>query len=157
MIKFTEKNKQRGGYEIQYWKNGKFLSKEIIFNRITNLGLNAWANALVGTATDIEIKYLALGIDNTAISDTDTTLYAEVLRIADTALSRIAIGKTQSEFTLLDSEALVHVKEIGIFCGTSATGTVDTGLMLSRILWDSDRTSGATEVKFIRFDTFERK
>lgn len=152
-----ETSRQRSGYEIQYWKNGKFLSKEIIFNRITNLGLNSWADALTGTPTDIEIKFLALGTDGTATQDTDTTLHAEVIRISDTGLSKIATGQVQSEFTLLDSEALVHVREIGILCGSSATGTVDTGLMLSRILWDSDRTSGATEVKFIRFDVFERK
>jgi hypothetical protein len=148
---------QIGEYLIQSIKDGKVIKEELLFNRITDAGLNEWADALVGTASDIEIKFLALGTDDTAIQDTDIQLYAEVIRIADTALAKVSIGQSQAEFTLLDSEALVHIKEIGIFCGTGATGSANTGLMLSRILWDSDRTSGATEVKFIRIDTFERK
>ena len=151
------KQRQIGKWLIQSIKNDIIINEETIFNRITDLGLNTWADALVGTASDIEIKFLALGTDDSVLDDTDTQLGVEVFRTQDTALSRTATGITQSEFFLLDSEALNTIKEIGIFCGSTATSSADTGLMLSRILWDSDRTSGATSVRFIRVDTFERK
>lgn len=151
------KHRHIGKWLIQYIKNDIIIKEETIFNRITDLGLNTWADALVGTASDIEIKFLALGTDATAIDDTDTQLGTEVFRTQDIALSKTATGKTQSEFFILDSEALATIKEIGIFCGSTATSSANTGLMLSRILWDSDRTSGATSVRFIRVDTFERK
>ncbi len=144
-------------WEIQHIKNGKVFKTEYKHNIITDLSLNEWADALVGTATDIEIKFMGLGTNTTTPTPTDTQLRTEVFRMDDIALDRVATGQTRSEFLLADDEALFAIKELGVFCGSTATASFNTGLMLSRILWDIDRTSGATEIRFIRHDTLERK
>ena len=155
MIKEFEKH--LGEWEIQHIRNGEVFKTEHLKNLITDLSLNEWADALVGSASDIEIKYLALGTGDTAPTATDTQLETEVFRMADDSLSRIATGQTKSEFTLADDEALSAIKELGVFCGSTATSSFNTGLMLSRILWDIDRTANPTEIRFIRTDTLERK
>ena len=148
----------QGVWQIEHLdKNKNVFKTEFLKNRITNVGLNTWANALIGNSTDIEIKRLALGTDDTAINDNDTTLGSEVFRVEDIDLEISTVGQTKSVFEITETEALAEIKEIGIFCGSTATGTTDTGTMLSRILWDIDRTSGASSIRFIRLDTFERK
>jgi len=93
---------------------------------------------------DLEIKYLALGTGNATITDSDTVLDSEIFRTAPSAAhARVATGQIETSFTVLDTEAVGDLKEIGIFCGSSATGSADTGTLLSRVLWT--KTKSASE------------
>ena len=139
---------------------GKFVIKtkdgiEVINNRITNLALNKLRDALNGVASDLEIKYLALGTSNTAIDDTDTQLGTEIFRTQFTTKAVSDFGKIESTAIVLETEAVGSIREIGIFAGSTATSTVNSGVMISRILWTREKT-GLESIQFTRIDTIGR-
>jgi len=139
-------------------KHGTIVKEEVIYNRVMNDWLNEVITMLVGTSSnDYEMGYLAFGTSATSITDADTQLSAEVFRTPVVAINKIDVGRVQSTFFLADTEALFNIKEIGFFCGSAATGAANTGRMLSRILWNRDRTSGAAAINFTRIDTIGRK
>lgn len=138
-------------------KSGK-IKEEVILNRVMNDWLNEVITMLTGTSSnDYEMKWLALGTDNTPITDSDIQLGNEVFRIPVVSLSKTDVGRVRSEFFLADTEALVVVQEIAFFCGSNATAAANSGRMLSRILVTIDRSSGATAITFVRIDTIGRK
>ena len=49
------------------------------------------------------------------------------------------------------NESSVTIQEIGIFAGSSATATKDSGILVSRILWAYSKT-GSEELNFTRSD-----
>jgi len=131
-------------------------TEEIINNRIMNAALNKLVEVLEGNAPDLEIKYLAVGTGNTAITDTDTQLATEIFRtepVVDT--TRTATGQAETEFVLLDSEAVAQIEEIGIFCGSTAGAGANTGTLLSRILWSKNKTN-SEEISIKRVDRMVR-
>ncbi len=132
------------------------ITEETINNRIMNVALNKFIEVLEGNAPDLEIKYLAVGTGNAAITDTDTQLSSEIFRtepVIDT--TRIATGQSETEFTLLDSEAVAQIEEIGIFCGSTAGAGANTGTLLSRILWSKNKTN-SEEITIKRTDKVVR-
>jgi hypothetical protein len=132
------------------------IKTEVIRNRITNVAINELADVLVGNAPDLEIAYLAVGSSNAPIDDTDTILGSEAFRTQPTAgPTRTATGEITTEFTILDSEAVGQIEEIGIFCGSSASLTEDTGILLTRILWSKTKSS-TEELTFKRIDRIRR-
>lgn len=132
------------------------IKEEIINNRVMDAALNKIIEALDGTAVDMEIKYLAVGTSSAAIADNQTQLTAEIFRTAPVvAPSRTATGQVDTEFTILDSEAIATIEEVGIFCGSTASGTADTGIMLSRILWHKVKTA-SEEITLKRIDKVVR-
>ena len=136
---------------------GEILRHDHIKNRIMNTALNAYANILLGTTPDMEIKYFAVGSDDTAVTNSQTQLVSESFRTAimPGTLSSTGTGEVTSEFYIIDSEAVGQIEEIGFFCGSSATSSADTGTMLSRILWSHNKTS-LEEIEIIRVDTIAR-
>lgn len=87
---------------------------------------------------DLDIKYFAFGDDDTAFNPNDTTLYNEVYRKQVTAKSES--GNIVTSLCVLNStQANFNIKEIGIFAGDSATGTADSGNMLSRVVVDYNK------------------
>ncbi len=133
-----------GGFDI----NGTFIK-----NRIMDHVLNSTIEILLGLAPDLQIKYLAVGTSNTPIADTQTQLGAETQRYAPTTASaRTSLGEVVTGFTITNTESLVHVREIGIFGGASATATLNSGKMLARVLVDIDRTTEAVQLNIIRYD-----
>jgi len=146
-------SKHQGFYEITIKdkKTGE-IKKEIIKNIITNEAVNALIDCFVDTTPDLKITYLAVGTDNTAVSVTDAILGAEIFRTEpSTDAVRVATGQVNTEFILLDSEAVTSIKEIGIFVGASATVTADTGTLLSRALWTKEKSS-SEEIHIKRID-----
>jgi hypothetical protein len=131
------------------------VKKEEVHNRIMNASLQELVNPLIGTAANLEIKYLAVGTGTTAVTDNDAALATEIFRTPDTSLSANATGQVTSEFVVLDSEAVATIEEIGIFGGTSATLTANVGICISRILWHHVKTN-AEEITFRRIDTLTR-
>ncbi len=124
-------------------------------NRITNAGLDMIRDAWNGDLTDIELKYLALGDSDAALDDTMTTLDNELFRTTRTSAIAPATGQLQSTILVLDSEAVFHIKEIGIFAGAAADANPDTGIMVSRSLWSKDKTA-LESIQFVRTDTIAR-
>jgi hypothetical protein len=132
--------------------NGK---EEIIHNRITDLALNELANALEGSGADIGLAYLALGTDNTPVSDSDTKLGNEIFRTQFQSVTVTDTGEVTSLAIVLESEAAAQIEEIGIFGGSSAGASADSGTLISRILWSRNKTN-RDEIQFTRTDRIVR-
>ena len=131
------------------------VKEEIILNRLMDAGLNALADCLAGSP-DIEIKYLALGTSNTPVSDSQTQLGNEIFRTQPTSgPTRTATGQIETEFVVLDNDAVGTIEEVGIFCGSSASSAANTGKLLTRILWHKEKTS-SEEITFRRLDKVVR-
>ncbi len=58
-----------------------------------------------------------------------------------TATTDIDVGEILNEFQALDSEAVATIQEIGIFGGSTATASADTGTLLSRVLWNKTKSN----------------
>lgn len=142
-----DKCKSYGGYDI--FINGKFI--EHIKNRIMDTVLDQLIGAFKGDNPDLEIFYLALGTDNTAVTNADTQLGNEIFRTAVVSQSDVATGEILTEFIVLDTEAVGNIEEIGIFGGSNATASADTGTLISRILWSKVKSS-SEEITFRRTD-----
>jgi hypothetical protein len=132
------------------------ITEERIKNRVMDTVLNQLSETLLGNSTDLEIKYLALGTDDTPITDTDTQLGAEIFRTPPSVASaRTATGSIETEFIVLDTEAVANIEEIGIFVGSTAGAGANTGTLLSRILWKKNKTD-SEEFTFKRIDRIGR-
>jgi len=139
---FTVRKKDRTEYSIN--------------NLIMDTVLNKMAETLRGVAPDIQIKYLAVGTDNTPVTASDTTLGTEVFRTAVTTSETTGNGIVQHSFVIFDNEAVANLKEMGVFGGAAATGSADTGTLISRILFDEDKTSDE-ELNILYTNTILRK
>lgn len=126
---------------------------EVIKNMITDAGLAAMAKTLMGEP-DVQIKYLALGTSDAAVTGAETQLGAEIFRTAITDISRAANVVT-STFYILSGEAIGQIEEIGIFIGSAASDTADSGTLLSRVLWSHEKTMDE-EITITRVDTIGR-
>ena len=138
----------------QVKKNGKIIEEKTIYNRVMNLALDEFIKVLYDNP-DMNIEYLALGTDNTAVADNQTKLVAEIFRCAYVSRTKTATGELTTVFVVNDSEAVATLEEIGIFCGSTASATVDTGTMSSRILWHRAKTANE-EIQFTRIDRIVR-
>lgn len=156
MININEGIKRKGKYEIHV-KNIKTcqVEKFKIDNIITVLALTEIAPILTGVAPDIEIKYLAVGNDNTPVTGGEIALGNETFRTAVATLTIPIFYLVQSTFTILPAEAIGQIEEVGIFCGTTAGAGADSGLLLSRILWSHTKTADE-EISILRYDSIER-
>ena len=152
-----DKRSRNGYFDIKVYRNGKLFKHDIIKNIITDVALNKEIEILLGNAPDMEIEYMAFGTNNTAPAVTDTQLGAESGRFPPTiAFSRTAIGVTEGSFFLTSTDLVgVSIREIGVFCGSTATASANTGTLLSRILWSFNKTAN-DEIEIVRTDTVER-
>ena len=144
-----------GEYEIIVTHHDGKIEIEKLNNRITNAGLNMLRDALKGDVTDLELKYIALGTGETTINDADTQLGAEGFRSTFVKKESPGIGILKSTALVLDNESVFHIKELAIFAGATATATTNTGIMVSRILYDRDKTN-LESIQFVRTDTIDR-
>ena len=153
----NSKRGRKGYFDIKVYRNGELFKHDIIKNIITDVALNKEIEILLGVAPDMEIEYMAFGTSNTAPTASDTTLGVESGRFQPTtAFARTSVGVTEGSFFLTSSDLVgVSIREIGVFCGSAATATADTGTMLSRILWSFEKTAN-DEIEIIRTDTVAR-
>lgn len=86
-----------------------------------------------GAVTDLEIKYFAFGTGTTAAADTQTRLVTESFRKIYTKRTLISPSTVQTICSVGATEANFTIKEIGVFCGSAATASANTGIMLSRV------------------------
>ena len=119
---------------------GEIIEVIKLHNLLMAINQSARAQMLMGTYTGgndaLAIKYFAVGTDDTPATINDTQLGAEVYRKQVTQITNPEAGIVQSVVSFGSQEANYNIKEIGVFCGPSATSTADTGTLLSRIVVD---------------------
>lgn len=149
----------KGEYRIEaFKKNGEI---EVI--EFPNLIMDGWLE-LVSQATmnatplDIQFKYIALGKDNGTLlplANTNTKLGNESFRKSFTKVEDDGIGRIKRTTIIASSEGNFHIKEIGIFAGSSATITKDTGVMVARVFYDRDKDE-LESINIVRTDIVGR-
>lgn len=129
-----------GKYEI--FENGKKIKE--FNNLITNLLLDEMISILAGYVPNIDIRYLAIGTDNTAVAITDTLLGTEYYRsfyIARGLTAPPTYGEVVIDFYITSGEGNTTIEELGVFCGNNANDSADTGILISHVLWNYTKTS----------------
>lgn len=89
-----------------------------------------------------EIKYCAIGTDNTAVTATDPILGTEVFRTPYVSLTNATTTTVNATFYIITTDYTGSIEEVGLFCGSSATSAADTGNLLSHVLWSYTKSSG---------------
>ncbi len=127
---------------------------EVIDNKVMDAGLTGLIKALSGDS-NIQIKYLALGTSDTPITTADTKLGNETFRTLLSGQELTRAGEIATDFTVLDTEAVGTIKEMGIFGGSTATSAPNSGVLISRILWYRQKTN-SEEISIRRVDRIVR-
>lgn len=141
-------------FEKNIYKNNKFKQIDEIHNLITNICLESESKIFMGESPNLWIKYIALGDDNTAVAATDTLLGNEVFRTRHVSQVYSATGIVTSEFYVTDTDANGEdIQELGIFAGNTAIATIDTGRLISHVLWNYGVKSSGIELLVRRIDT----
>ena len=132
-------------------KTGKVIKRIEQDNQLTNAYKNSVLNQLMGIgAINLSIKYIGLGTDGTAATPNDTQLGAEFYRRPPSS-KRLYSNYVESIFTLLADEFVgTTIREIGVFCD-GASGVLNSGVMLSRVVVDIEKTANM-ELMLIRRD-----
>ena len=134
--------------------DGKPIEIVTLKNKITTVGLNMLRDMIYAAINDAEIKYLAWGSDNTAVSAAHTTLVAEFGRKLVTSQAAGAAGIVTTTTYIAPYEANApKVEELGWFAGVGATAVADSGIMLGRVLYSRDKTA-IESWNVVRTDTF---
>jgi len=111
----------------------------------TTAGLNAERNAKSGV-TNPKVFYIALGDDATAPSASDTKLGNERFRKAITSYANGATGIITAQIYIEPTEAVgITVREVGVFVGSTATSSANSGIMLARMLYSPEHPKLGTE------------
>lgn len=149
-MRMKEQTRLKGHWTIEVRVNGELRETIELDNQLTEAYRQSILNQLAGqTAIDLEIKYLAVGTDNTPATAQDTTLGAELFRSVPTA--RTVVGTyMQTYWVLTNEQGNGSLREIGVFAG-DATASPNTGTMLSRIVISLEKND-TMEVTFIRKD-----
>ena len=134
-------------------KDGNILQEDNLKNLITSAGKNLLAESLRNGSLDAEIKYIAIGSDNTAPSSGDTTLGNETFRKAVTSQTAGgSVGVTITNLYVAPEEAVGTIEEIGFFSGSSASSTTDSGTLFARVLYSRTKTA-VESIQIERTDT----
>lgn len=110
-------------------------------NLITTVGLNMLRDMIGFVITDAGIHYLAVGDDATAPAIGQTILVNETFRKAVTSRTYPAAGQVNTITYISPAEAVGLINELGWFAGVGAGAGADTGIMLSRVLYNRTKTA----------------
>ena len=152
-----EPSKWKGKYEIKVHDKtqNKIVNIILINNIILDEALIEVMKPLYGETTDIEIKYLAVGTGTASITGVETSLGSEVDRYYRVDQTVSGLNLT-TDFTIGATESQFVIKELGIFAGSTATNSSETGLLVSRVLYNYDKTGDDIELQITRIDTINR-
>lgn len=152
-----QKHKHAGIFQIfekNIFKNNKYKQIDEIHNLITNICLEYESKIFMGIAPNLAIKYLAMGDDSTAVAATDPTLGNEVFRTSHVSQTYSPTGIVSTEFYVTDTDANGQdIQELGIFAGNTAISTIDTGRLISHVLWNYGVKASGIELLVRRIDT----
>ena len=119
-------------------------------HRVHNLIVSS-GKALVGDmlkdSEDVGLTYHAIGTGTTAVMVGDTTLTTESARKAWTTKARTTNTVTYSVFYTA-AQATANIKEAGIFGGTTASGTANSGTLFAHYLQAYDNSAGLYDLTF---------
>lgn len=101
--------------------------------------LTALRDALYGDVVNLETNYFAIGSGTTAVTGNETTLVTEVFRVPLSTIAKNGTVNLDTVSELLDTDGALTIREIGLFA--DATGTADSGTLISRVLYTRDKTS----------------
>ena len=127
-------------------------------NLITDAWLNVVRDATMGEVTDLQIKYIALGKDDGTIlplSPSNTRLGNEVFRKPFAKVEKDGTGRVKRTAIITSSEGNFHIKEIGIFAGSSATSALNSGILVARVFYDRDKDE-LESINIVRTDIIGR-
>jgi hypothetical protein len=131
-------------FTIRDAKTGKIKREKITKNIIPTIGRTAIACQLANQQTyEMGAKYIAIGTGTTPAANGDTTLETEVYRKAvssDAYANNVAY--IAGFFTADEDNG--NYKEFGIFgdgIATESSGSVDTGILYSRVLESIDKSA----------------
>ena len=135
--------------------NGEILWQKHIKNQLTAINQSIRTQMLLGTWTGaadaMQIKYFAFGDGAEPASKSDTTLQNERFRKQITRIELLEESTVQTVLSLGTAEANFVIREIGVFCGPSATSDANTGIMMSRVNVNIPNNSNIV-LNFIRRD-----
>ncbi len=128
----------RGIFEVTLTDRRTGLDRVVVPNLIVDGGLGLTLDLWAGTETK-GWGYIAIGTDGTAPAPGQTRLFEEVTRKA-VALEK-GSGELRATVFFDDTEANVHIREIGLFGGSTATSAPDTGILVARAVVDINKTN----------------
>lgn len=152
-----DKYRCQGFYRVEAidLTTGKVVWAKEFRNLLTAVSQKARTSALMGspeyTMSDLQIRYFAFGDGTTPPTIDDTRLANELSRRPLTKQTLSSASTVESVCSIPPSESNFDIKEIGIFCGTSATSSPNTGLLLSRVVVDIPKNTN-TVLNVIRRD-----
>lgn len=113
-----------------------------LVNKINDLDLNMMRDALKGTVTDLKLKYMGWGNDNTGPLAGDTKLGNEFGRKQITLQENGATGVLVTTTYVAPYEGNDQkIEELAWFAGVNATGTKDSGILVGRVLYSRQKTN----------------
>lgn len=141
--RFNDSIHMSGLFKMYSIKNDKKQQIDEVPNLLMNDVHDKVARTFIGfdNVSFYQIKHLAIGDDNTAVTATDTALGNEVYRVPFVAQSNPSQKLVVTDFYIIDSEFAGDIEELGIFCGTFSTTSPGTGNMLNHILWSYTKSS----------------
>lgn len=135
--------------------DGDWEHDRTIKNTITDGGLNLLRDCLYSNTTDAKIRYIAVGTSSATTLTTATKLNNEIFRKTIYSSTTVSTGSVQNVGIFFETEAVAQIEEIGIFAGSTASSTKDTGIMISRILYSRNKTN-LESIQITRTDTIGR-
>lgn len=121
-------------------QTGKLIEERKIKNQLMATVQAQRDAELMGTEAaqvvpDWQIKYFALGTGTTAVTTADTQLANETYRQQITSRTNLAVGTVQTVIQMGTTIGNGTYTELGVFCGSTASSTANTGKLLSRIVF----------------------
>jgi hypothetical protein len=121
-------------------RNGHLRDYDVVKNMIVDDGLELVIDLLLDL--DTGLSYHAVGTDDTTAAIGDTELGAEHTRRAWAHSSRTSQAGYYSVFYLA-SEVNIVIEEAGVFGGSGASATADSGTLFSHYLQSYDNSGGS--------------
>ncbi len=156
-MSLSEGIRHKGSFLIELLQNDKVIYSKKIDNLLMNCLRDNYLKLLAGKTNDLDVealkvKYMAFGDGTTPPNRTDKKLANERYRQQITARSiQTDRLKTTVSVSPYIEDSNFNIKEIGVFCGSTATTEKDSGYLISRVLVDIDKNSNVT-LNVTRYD-----
>lgn len=131
-------------FEVKDAQTGELIERWKQRNMLTYLSGRAFQRSLQGIDPDVGISYFALGTGTAAPTRTDTQLANEQFRkqVTQMSVSRSGLDcMLTSVCSLSANEANFTIREVGVFCGSGASGVANSGELLSRVVVNYTKNS----------------
>lgn len=116
----------------------------------TDAGLNLYRNAAKNAANTSIVKYFAVGTGTSTPSSAQTRLDAEAFRKAISSYTDGTTGQEIIDVYIAANDAVgVDIAEVGVFGGSTATSTVNSGTLLARGLYTPIETNKSNQKSIV--------